>query len=116
MTATFPICDQQRAPRWWLIGRSEDGTYCKIVVIDDRRHSILSDGTSGHRAAILRLSRQVPLQTNYVLNTAGSLAADFVECLPYREQISRSRQSSTDVSAPYRAAELGRIRIRLTPA
>jgi len=28
-----PICGQQRAPRWWLIGRSEDGTYCKIVVI-----------------------------------------------------------------------------------
>ena len=28
-----PICGQQRAPRWWLIGRSEDGTYCKIVLI-----------------------------------------------------------------------------------
>src|SRR5215471_15234368 len=28
-----PICGQQRAPSWWLIGRSEDGTYCKAVVI-----------------------------------------------------------------------------------
>jgi hypothetical protein len=33
-----------------------------------------------------------------VLNAAGSLAADFVECLPHREQISRSRQSSSDGS------------------
>jgi len=24
---------QQRAPRWWLISRSEDRTCCKIVVI-----------------------------------------------------------------------------------
>ena len=31
--AAAPICGQQRAPRWWLIGRSEDGTHCKIVVI-----------------------------------------------------------------------------------
>jgi len=31
--AAAPICGQQRAPRWWLIGRPEDGTYCKIVVI-----------------------------------------------------------------------------------
>ena len=26
-------CGQQGALRRWLIGRSEDGTYCKIVVI-----------------------------------------------------------------------------------
>ena len=28
-----PIWCQQRASRWWLIGRAEDRTYCKIVII-----------------------------------------------------------------------------------
>ena len=28
-----PIWRWQRAPRWWLIGRSEDRTCCKVVVI-----------------------------------------------------------------------------------
>ena len=48
------LMGQQRAPRWWLSGRSEDGTYCKIVVIWRPSAFDLVGGTSGHRAAILR--------------------------------------------------------------
>ena len=28
-----PICGQQRAPRWWLTGTSEDRACCKILII-----------------------------------------------------------------------------------
>jgi len=51
-----------------------------------------------------------------VLNAAGSLAADFAECLPHREQISRSAPIEHGRLGAVPRRELGRITIRLTPA
>src|SRR6516164_1128368 len=85
-----PICSHQRASRSWLIGRAEDRTYCKIVIIwrlsalDLVARNIwtpapqfcgLKHDMSGTRGKCR--CRRFALR----LKAGESLAVEFVECL-----------------------------------